>query len=642
MKKPYLALLIGLFLLAAGQVAVAAQQERILSYQSDITVRRDASLRVTETIKVYAAGQKIKRGIYRDFPEIYRSRGWLRLRKVVPLEIVSVERDGKPEKYHTERLTNGRRVYFGDKDVFLEPGEYTYRFTYTVGRQIGFHDGYDELYWNATGHDWDFTIQKAEAVVHLPGVPPSEIGELNAYTGPQGERGDDYTASRDDSGSVTFASTRALRSGEGLTISVTWPKGYVSEPRQQQQFFWFLRDNLGLLVAATGVAIVTGYYLLAWMLVGNDPDKGTIIPLYEPPEDLSPASLRFIDRMGYDRQTFAAAVINMAVKGYLSIKDNDGEYTLIQERSDRSDLSAEEKKIAGALFATGSRLTLVQKNHRKIKKAIKGAQRALRAGFEKLYFLKNSNYLVPGVILSLVFAVGTVVAYASAPAVFMIVWLSIWTVGVLALLGVCWGAWRTVLSGGGKRFATLGQAVFMTLFSIPFVGGEVLGIGMLAHTTSVAVPAMVILLAGISYLFYNLLKAPTLEGRRLMDRIDGFRMYLSVAEEDRLNLMNPPERTPELFERYLPYALALGVEQEWGEKFADVLSDASQGSESYSPSWYHGTAWSAIGASGFAGSLSGSFSGAIASSATAPGSSSGAGGGGFSGGGGGGGGGGGW
>ena len=132
------------------------------------------------------------------------------------------------------------------------------------------------------------------------------------------------------------------------------------------------------------------------------------------------------------------------------------------------------------------------------------------------------------------------------------------------------------------------------------------------------------------------MKAPTLLGRRLMDRIDGFKLYLEVAEKDELNFANPPEKTPELFERYLPYAIALDVEHEWADKFASVMQNAAQ-SNHYSPSWYRGSSWHNNNYANFASSMGTGMSSAISSSSTAPGSSSGGGGGGFSGGGGGGG-----
>lgn len=114
-----------------------------------------------------------------------------------------------------------------------------------------------------------------------------------------------------------------------------------------------------------------------------------------------------------------------------------------------------------------------------------------------------------------------------------------------------------------------------------------------------------------------------------------------MAEKHRLNLLNPPERTPEHFEAMLPYAMALDVENDWNAQFADVLERAAMDPAAgarVSPSWYSGhTPYSRL-----AGSLGGAFAGAVSAASSAPGSSSGSGGGGSSGGGGGGGGGGGW
>jgi len=161
--------------------------------------------------------------------------------------------------------------------------------------------------------------------------------------------------------------------------------------------------------------------------------------------------------------------------------------------------------------------------------------------------------------------------------------------------------------------------------------------------------AVLVALVVLNVVYYHLLKAYTRKGRMLMDEVDGFRMYLGAAEQARLDMLHRPDRTPETFEKYLPYALALDVENEWAEQFADVLARADTPEASgYSPAWYagRGTSWSDVGPSGFASSIGVSFAGAIAASSTAPGRSSGGGfsggGGGSSGGGGGGGGGGGW
>ncbi|MBT8057494.1 MAG: DUF2207 domain-containing protein [Gammaproteobacteria bacterium] len=140
--------------------------------------------------------------------------------------------------------------------------------------------------------------------------------------------------------------------------------------------------------------------------------------------------------------------------------------------------------------------------------------------------------------------------------------------------------------------------------------------------------------------FAVLMRAPTPAGRMVMDEIEGFRMYLGIAEADRLHHMRSPQLTPEVFEAFLPYAYALGVENDWCNRFTREMPREIRDGEGYHPAWYHGR-MQGIGALHHLGSnFSNSFSSAIASASTPPGSSSGSGG--FSGGGGGGGGGGGW
>ena len=224
----------------------------------------------------------------------------------------------------------------------------------------------------------------------------------------------------------------------------------------------------------------------------------------------------------------------------------------------------------------------------------------------------------------------------------MLVWLSIWTGACLALVWTTVNAWKTAFSNdnpGGfqKKAGPLG----ITLFALPFVGFEFFGMWAFSSLASPMAVVALFLVILINFIFYHLMKAPTIYGRRIMDQIEGFKLYLSVAEKQGLAMRNPPEKTPQLFEKFLPYALALDVENQWSEQFADVLAQAGVNSD-YSPSWYTGRNWHRLGAAGMANSLGSSFSSAISSSSSPPGSRSGGGGGGSSGGGGGGGGGGGW
>jgi uncharacterized membrane protein len=157
--------------------------------------------------------------------------------------------------------------------------------------------------------------------------------------------------------------------------------------------------------------------------------------------------------------------------------------------------------------------------------------------------------------------------------------------------------------------------------------------------------AAALIVAGIAtYAFYHLLKAPTLLGAKILNQIEGFRLYLNTAEKDRLEKLNPPAVTPQIFEKFLPYAIALDCENTWSKKFEQEAAAAgiAPHASSYSPGWYSGNSYSSFSSAGFSSSLGASLASAAASASTAPGSGSGSGGGGSSGGGGGGGGGGGW
>ena len=547
--------------------ASAIAEERILSFHSQIAIAADASMQVREEIEVVAEGNDIRRGIYRDFPTDYTDRYGNAYR--VDFDLIGVSRDGHPEPSHTARRTNGVRVYIGSEDILLPPGRHAYTLEYTTRRQIGFFADHDELYWNVTGNGWVFPIDRASAVVLLPEpVPAAQISALG-FTGSTGSTAGDYTATV-DAGRVEISTTAPLGANQGLTLVVSWPKGVVSEPGNWQRLVYLLQDNRGLLLASAALLLSWLYLHLAWQRVGRDPAPGVIFPRYEPPAGYSPASARYIWRMGYDGKVLAAAVINLAVKGYLAITSDDGDFRL-QRKSSSEKLAPGESALLSLLFVAGPDLELDDKNHTVIGPARAAHKRALQSDYQNIHFRLNTAKIAPAVLGMLATAV------------------------VIALL---------------QAFTPLVAAVL-------FASGLII------------------------VLYIYLLRAPTAKGRLLLDELMGFKLYLEVAERDDLDRSHLPEKTPALFERFLPYAIALGVEQAWAEQFAGVFERMREGRTAYTPVWYSGNFDSArLGA--FASDVGSSFSSAISSAATPPGSSSGGGGGGSSGGGGGGGGGGGW
>jgi uncharacterized membrane protein YgcG len=619
----------------------AFAQERILSYHSDIEVFADSSMQVVETIRVRAEQKEIKRGIYRDFPTDYKDRFGNRYR--VGFEVVEVTRDGRSESWHSKPQGKGVRVYVGNKNVHLDSGDYTYAITYRTNRQLGFFDDHDELYWNVTGNHWNFPIESVSARVILPEGLRSERLEPEAYTGPLGAQGQDYRTNVAYDGSVHFEATRAFSKGEGLTIVVAWPKGYVHEPTQREEINFLLRDNQSWVILLVGLAVLLAYYLLAWVMVGRDPEAGVVITRYDPPPALSPATVRFVERMGYDHKAFAAALVNLAVKGLIEIQEEGKEYTLKRTSITPEGLAAGEKAILKHLFRNlkGTSITLERSKHATIRKALKAHEAALRTNSEVLYFVRNRGWLVPGIIFSVLTFAGVVYGLPNMElrmtGMFLSFWLTFWTLGVFALGKKVWHAWRTI----DCPLDTMG-AIFITCFSIPFFAAEVVVSWLLGTQVSPAIPTVLLGAIAINFLFHYLLKAPTRAGRRLLDELEGFRHFLDVAEREEMNFRNPPEKTPELFERFLPYALALGVEQHWMERFAGLFVVLEERGEHYQPVWYRGHNWQVHDLNSFSDSLGNSLGSAVGSSSSAPGSSSGSGGGGSSGGGGGGGGGGGW
>ena len=623
--------LAALLLLMAWLGLAAWADERILDYHSDIKVLSDASLEVHETIRVVSEDKEIEHGIYRDFPTRYKtSRGES---STVTFDVLDVLRDGHAEPYKLEDLQNGVRVRIGDKDHFLDPGEYTYELTYVVTRELGFFPDHDELYWNVTGNDWMFPIDLASAKVTLPGtVPPSKLN-LTGYTGHAGSREQNVRFHRIGESAVTFETTEPLQTSEGLTIVVGFPKGMVTEPTRAQRIQWRLESNAYVAIGLAGLALVLLYYFAAWMLVGRDPRPGTIVVAYEPP-DVSPAAVAFLQEMGYNQRVFVSAVVDLAVKQHLAIEQEGSLYRLKALKEGDGGLTLEEGNLLQTLFREKTEIKISAKEASTIQAATAVLTQALDLEESQMLFCKNGIWLWPGIVITLAAFVGivwTVPRWSAGAAGFCVVWLSGWSFPTGAILHGSLQDW------GSKRLSILASALFVFFFLFALLA--------LALFVDLPCALVVFALLATNVVFVYLLRSLTPAGRKLLDQIEGFKRYLIEVDSDRMQRMNAPAKTPALFEKFLPYALALGVEQAWAKQFAGVLAQAAAAGSgtatAYSPAWLSGADWASFDAGRFVSSFSSGFSSAVSSAASPPGSSSGFSGG-SSGGGGGGGGGGGW
>ncbi len=627
-------------ILAFTHLAIA--DELIERFDSDITVNTDGSLDVTENIAVIAEGLQIRRGIYRDFPTAYSYPDGTSMR--VGFHVLSVERDGNSEDYTVQGLSNGKRIRIGNADRFVSQGPHRYTIKYHTTRQLGFFEKYDELYWNVTGNDWNFPILKSRVTVHLPAG--AELGTTKMFTGPVGAVESGATLVTSKANTFAAETIHQLPPGDGFTVALNWQKGIVAAPTANQKLWWWVLDNLGYGLLAGTLLGVLGYFSLAWMKVGRDPPQGTIIPLFGPPEGLGPAGARYIWKRHFDDQAFAAAIVDLAVKGRVKIIQRGEDYTITRLADQGQPLTPAEKNLLSTL--PHGALELDNINRLVVKSAKDTLSSSLQNEFRGKMFVQNIGWFAGGALISAVglmlsgfFLPGGVGAALSFAGIFAAVW---WGVVLTIGYSVIQGLWN--VRGIGEFFGRF----LSLLFLVPFVLiGVIVPVAMFKGNQVSSAMLVFLVLAAIlglvNIVFYWLMPAPTPVGRKILDQIEGFRRYMTAAEEKRLDVLNPPEKTPELFEKYLPYAMALDCENEWNKKFTAVLAAAAAAGAT-APIWYSGThGWSS---SGFSGGLSNGLSNSVAAASTPPGSVSGTGGGssggggGFSGGGGGGGGGGGW
>ncbi len=622
----------------------AGAQERILLFSSHAAVREDSSLLVREDIRVNVEGQQIRRGIYRDFPTIYRSASGGSVR--VGFSVKGALLDGKKVPYKTESLSNGVRVYLGDPDGMAPRGEHTYTLEYLTTGQVGFFDRHDELYWNVTGNGWDFAIERAQFSLSLPGEAPFTSVEF--YTGYQGEKGQRARILPGD----VVETTASLAPRQGLTVVYTWPKGIVTPPPIPWRVR-FVEKYAFLLLLGAPLALLLVYTLL-WLRWGKDPPMPGVIPLFAPPGGKSPGFLRYIRRMGMDKSCFAAEILNLAVKGHLVIREMTpeefleyqgvgsgllgglaslsarflGKTYLLQKRQAPASPSWEDQALLGALFPSGKNdLLLRQENHEILEKAREKLEKRYRDNGKDL-FSKNTLLWILGLLVPIPFWLLIAWGQKEDLAVLAVV-LSV----AFTLVGFLLFKSLLRLKGEESFFKKLFKSVLPALLGFLFLGGLFL----VFDAELLMVPFTSLLVAAGAVLFRELMTIRSPKGNEVLAEAEGLVMYMHTAERHRLERFNPPEETPEVFEALLPYAFALDVVHTWANRFEKVLAERG-----YEPTWYQGANLAAFYTGSGITSVTSAVSSSIASASTAPGSSSGSGGGGSSGGGGGGGGGGGW
>lgn len=553
---------------------LAAQSEKLEEFHSTISIDTSGQITVVEKIR-YATEISGKRGIIRSLPLNGVDKDDREVKN--DYSIISVKRDGEESKYRTERENGNLAIYVGESSVFLEPGVYEYEITYSLPEQIRFFDEYDEFYWNVNGTQWPFSIGKISAEIIFP--EGTDIIQLACYTGQYGST-EQNCESSESGNSVSFTAA-SFSPGENLSIAIGFSKGVVAPPPPPTEFQQY---GFQLITALFGLSLL-GYYLFTWLNFGIDPPKPTVIPLFDPPAGLSPASVGMISKGFYWQDFITASIVSLASKGFLRIEENtkstlfglfkQKEFDLIREKMPDDSLPKEENKLLTSLFPTDERLTLDGKYNSTVSDAVQKFQSSLGNQWNPLIY-KGFN-------------------------------VKFWIVPILLIIG-----YIVLIVNMEDYFVFDGKAPLL----VGFIGGNII----------------------LFFLYQWLIRKPAQEKLKLRAEIEGFKMYMAAAEEKMLQFSNPPELTPEKFEKLLPYAMVLDVDEIWGEKFQKMLSMSST-AQQYHPTWYSGGMIQRVA---FAHMLNSSLSNTISQSSHKPSSGSGSGGGGFSGGGGGGGGGGSW
>ncbi len=401
----------------------------------------------------------------------------------------------------------------------------------------------------------------------------ADLVEQNGYTGGLGETGSAYRFRRDD-GAYAYETTEPLGVEQGLTISLAFAKGLIDPPSaNDKRAIWWQRNG-ALSVLILSLVGVFAFLYRSWDRVGRDPPKGPVFARYEAPRGYSPAAVHHIYHRGFhNHDALIATLVNLGIKGLVDIDADDKKKTVLTPRGGDAAGLPAEEALLDRKLFSGGPVTLGDKYNASFTKSYTSFRKRVSDKFGSAYFKWNIGYTLVAIVLS---ALAIVFAITWAPS---------------------WSHWLT---------------------------------------------ALVIAMALLNGLFMYLMPAATPKGQDVRTEIEGFKLYLEKAEKLQLNAAEvgsdqPPPMTTARYEKFLPYAIALGVEEPWTEHFEKVLP---QEAANFNPAWGH------IGAhrsfSSFNKSMVSTMSSAVSSSMPQSSSSSGSGGGGFSGGGGGGGGGGGW
>jgi uncharacterized membrane protein YgcG len=476
-------------------------QEEISLFETEVVLEESTDINIKEEIH-YVFPQP-KRGIIREIPTDYKVQAGLKRPTTLVLNDIYYYSADNPEvKFDDyERSSNSGYAIFkiGNPDITIT-GEYVYVIDYTLKNAINYFDDYDELYLNITGDGWTVPIKKASTKITTPG----EITDQLCFTGPIDSTDSNCSFESTSEKEVTISTDSPLNAREGLTIVLKMPKGTLEDTRGSQRIA-FLVSNLGILLP-----IPVFFLLLSILRKKGKNEKITIIPHYEPMEGLYPLLAGYIYQTRLDTKHITAQIIQLAVDGYLTIKqEGKRKYLLLKNENFKNPQSVEGSTLYQGLFSEG--------NSVQTKKISSNFYLTVRTITSQLYTKVYSD------------------DYFSTERRKLKRSLS--TIGVVGMV--------------------LGFYSFAPL-SITAATGWSLGL----------------LVSGLlSFIFSFKVDLRSQKGNEIYHEMEGLKMYIDTAEKHRIEFHNNPTKFRGVFEKLLPYAIIFGLEKKWSEEFKEIYQE---------------------------------------------------------------------
>ena len=522
MRKVFLALLV-----VVGIAVCAAASLRITEFAAQIEVLATGELSISERLDV--AFFTPHHGIYREIPVSYRRPTGENI--AIDLNVTDVSLDNGSVPYTTRRSGRNLLIRIGDPDRTIT-GAHSYTIRYAVDRALLFNnEDYIQLYWNATGNDWQIPIDHATAIVRLPeSVAGLEIPTIS-YVGYAGSTARGTQANRDSEGQYVFEASE-LAPGEGLTIDVAIPReaSGIHAPTAGEKTLWFISANTYALIPI--VAFIG--MLVLWWKKGKDQAKGTIAPRFDAPAEIRAGEAGVLIDDRADLRDVSAMVIDLAVKGFLKIREVREEdpglmdklknaigrpgpldYEFIKLKDADGKLTKVEQILLDGIFdeahPENRTLSSMENQFYKVLPSIKSGLYARL--IKKKYYTNN-----PERVRAHYFGIGAVILIAAVA------------------LGVVTGS------------LYLGIAIGLC------------GLIVLA--------------------FAPIMPRKTQKGVGALRDLLGLAEYIGRAEVKKMEFHDAPEKSPQLFEKLLPYAIALNLTSIWTKQFDGLFERP--------PEWYIG------------------------------------------------------